>query len=87
MLVRAPDSEWRLSAWKIGKADSEFAEAIAEGLTWTVLDKVVAQLYPGLPDLIQRARNAVAQTHNSESNFEMLLEIQNMAVQMEKGST
>ena len=52
------------------------ATALEQGLKWTVLDKKVGMLYPSFPNLVQRARQAVAQQQNVKSKFEVMGQIQ-----------
>ena len=74
----------RMSKHKVAAKDREWGKCLDQGLMWTVLDKKVEQLYPTLPNLIQRARNAVTQNHSEESIAELILEILSLAVAMEK---
>jgi len=57
-----------------------------EGLKWTVIHKDLPDTYPTLCNLIQRARNAVSQTHSPESILELILEIVMLATDMENRS-
>ena len=72
---------------KIAGKDPIWKEALEHGLKeWTVIHKHVPVMYPTLPNLIQRARNAVSQNNSGESIIEMLLEIHSISKDMQKKS-
>ena len=77
------DENGRMCRDKISKKDPYWKEAMSDGLKWLVIHKSVATLYPTLPNLIKRARNAVSQNQSGESIIEILLEIYAIAVDME----
>ena len=70
--------EGRMSLEQIAARSADFADAVNNGLYWTVITKEAAKLYPELPNLIQRERNAIAQTHNAEGIIEMMNEVQQL---------
>ena len=78
------DDKGNMCKAKIDARDPFWKDALEHGLkNWTVIHKDVAKLYPTLPNLIQRARNAVSQNASGESVIEMLLEIMAIASEME----
>ena len=74
----------RMSKQKVMQKHPAWGEAFVDGLIWTSLNKDLPKLYPTLCNLIQRARNAVSQTHSSETIIELILEIVSLATDMEK---
>ena len=75
----------KMNKAKIG-VDPNFKAAIEDGLKWLVIDKSVGKRFPQLPNLVQRARNAIVQVSHGEDMFQLLLEIQNIASEMESKS-
>eukprot|EP00973_Karenia_brevis_P020262 2783138-Karenia_brevis.AAC.1 len=68
---------------KVAPKHPAWGDALDSGLKWTVLHRDLPKIYPGLCNLIQRARNAVSQTHSPESIIELILEIFTLAKDME----
>ena len=66
--------------------DPVWKDVLENGQPWTVLHKDLDKTYPKLCNLIQRARNAVSQNHSPEAIIELLLEINEIANEMEKSS-
>jgi hypothetical protein len=77
----------KMSLAKIVAKDTKFGDAISNGLSWCVLHKDCDALYPGLCNLIQRQRNAIAQNHSSEGVAELLAEVQKLATEMQDDDT
>ena len=59
------------------------AKALEQGLLWTILDPEVEDLYPSLPNLVQRARQAVGQVQHEESVLQLAAAVQELASQQE----
>ena len=60
----AISTDGRISIEQITKGDPQLSEALEKGLKWLVLDADVEDLYPSLPDLVQRARQAIGQVQS-----------------------
>ena len=76
-----------ISMEKLMKNDKtgKLKEALEKGMKWTIIDSRAEDMYgSALPNLVQRARQAVGQVQNEESLIEMCLEIQGMAAQMQR---
>ena len=69
----------RMSRAKLAAADSKLADALENGLNWTVISAEVRDLYPELPALISEARNATGRAQRKKSEIEMLVDIQSAA--------
>jgi len=69
----------RLSVAKVERRDPALAEAVRTGMSWQVLSHKVRDLFPGLDDLIQTARNAPSRVARSEHEVQVMLRIQNLA--------
>lgn len=75
-----------ISAEKITKGQPQLKEALDNGIKWLALDSEVEELYPELPNLIQRARQAVGQVQSEESVLQLCMNIQNLAAEMESNN-
>ena len=73
----------RMSKAQICDMHPAWGDALDTGLKWTVLHKDLPKVYPGLCNLIHRARHVVSQTHSPEAIIEPLLEIYCLALEME----
>ena len=76
-----------ISMEKLMKNDKtrKLKEALEKGMKWTIIDSRAEDMYgSALPNLVQRARQAVGQVQNEESLIEMCLEVQGMAAQMQR---
>ena len=72
----------RISQEKIKHGDDKIEDAWTKGISWTVLDSRCEELYGNaLCNLAQRARQAVGQVQNEESNWQIIMEIQNMVTE------
>ena len=68
-----------ISQEKVNQNDDKIVDAWTRGMSWTVLDSRCEELYGNaLCNLAQRARQAVGQVQNEESNWQIIMEIQNM---------
>ena len=58
-------------------------EALEKGMNWQIIDPRAEEIYgPALPNLVQRARQAVGQVQNEESLLELCLECNGVAAEM-----
>ena len=76
-----------ISMEKLMKNDKtgKLKEALEKGMKWTIIDSRAEDMYgSALPNLVQRARQAVGQVQNEESLIEMCLEVQGMASEMQR---
>lgn len=72
----------RMSASKVGGDDPGLKEALEQGLRWLVLKAEVATLYPGLPDLVQRAKQATGLAQRAENEVQLLQRVHRVATNM-----
>ena len=56
----------------------EIADAIDNGLKWTVIKKEAVQRWPMLTKLVQQSRQIAGQVHNSEAHYELLVPVQSI---------
>ena len=80
----AISTDGRISIEQITNGDPQLAEALEKGLKWLVLDADVEDLYPSLPDLVQRARQAIGQVQSEESILQLCMNIQTLAASMQE---
>ena len=74
----------RTSREKITKDQPNLAEAIDKGLVWQVIDASAEEMYgKELPNLVQRARQAVGQAQQAETLLQQCLNIRDLASQKE----
>ena len=81
--LAGPDG--RISMEKVLKNDKygHMKEALEKGMHWQIIDPRAEEIYgPALPNLVQRARQAVGQVQNEESLLELCLECNNVAAEM-----
>jgi len=77
----------RMSADNIRAKQPELADALNNGLKWTIVKKEAVKRWPQLPKLIQEARQIAGQIHNGETHFELLEAIQSTSVEMADDQT
>ena len=65
----------RLSTAFIAETDPKFAKRIRDGLSWTVINYAVVDMYPEIISLIIEAKNGPGGINRRTSTFETLLQI------------
>lgn len=73
-----------LSVSKIGLRDPLFAQAVKEGLSWTIISTEAIRIFPSLPGLIQASGNAAGQVAQGEHEVQTMRKVLN-AWYTEKG--
>ena len=74
----------RISNEKVCTGDKNMPRALDKGLEWDILDADVEEIYGDrLPALVQKARQVVGQVQNNESLFEIALQVQDLAAEMQ----
>ena len=66
--------------------DTKLKEALEEGIMWLVLSNSATSLYPNLCELVQAARNSTGAIHHKENSVQILVKVQNLAVNMSKAT-
>jgi hypothetical protein len=66
-----------LSVSKISLRDRLFAEAVKEGLVWTIISTEAVRLFPTLPALIQASGNAAGQVAQGEHEIQTMRKVLN----------
>ena len=69
---------------KLAQKDQRYADAVATGLTWTVLDWRVPLWYPAVTDIVQAARNMGQTLNREESEMQTLLRIHRLAADVQQ---
>ena len=71
----------RISKDKITKGNPQLPSALAEGLSWTVIEPEAEDMYPALAGFIQKARQKVGLVQNDETHLQKMLAIHEMHAQ------
>jgi len=66
----------------VGVGGRRAQDAFSSGLRWLVLKAEVAQKYPTLCDLVQRARQATGLAQRAENEIQLLQRIHGMAMRL-----